>query len=156
MPTIVLATWIPAPVADCFTRSLDVDAHLATMEHTGERAVGGTTRGVMGPGDTVTWRARHLGRTWTMTSRISEHEAPHRFVDEQLRGPFARWCHEHRFLPADGGTTMIDTVRYDAPLGPLGRIAERVVLTRYLTGLLKRRNAWLREDLTAPPDRDPA
>lgn len=51
---------------------------------------------------------------------------------------------------------MIDTVRYDAPLGPLGRIAERVVLTRYLTGLLERRNAWLREDLTVPPDRDPA
>ncbi|MCB1236397.1 MAG: hypothetical protein KDM91_15125, partial [Verrucomicrobiae bacterium] len=39
----------------------------------------------------------------------------HRFVDEQLRGPFRLWIHEHIFEPRDGGTLARDTVRYAVP-----------------------------------------
>lgn len=143
MPTIVLTTVIPAPPEACFALSLSVDAHTASMRRSGERAVAGVRSGVMGPGDTVTWRARHFGVPFRMTSRITAHDAPRRFVDEQVAGPFRRWWHEHRFEAVPGGTRMTDTVEFTAPAGPLGRWVERLVLTRYMTRLLGARNDWL-------------
>lgn len=97
----------------------------------------------MGPGDTVTWRARHFGIPFTMTSRISEYESPRRFVDEQVSGPFGRWWHEHRFEQRNGATLMTDTVEFASPLGPVGRVIDTLFLTRYMTRLLEKRNHWL-------------
>jgi len=63
----------------------------------------------MGPGDTVTWEARHLGRRWRLTSRITDFAPPEHFADEQVRGPFASFRHVHTFTPiGDGSTLMID------------------------------------------------
>lgn len=143
MPRIVLTTTIAATARTCFELSLSVDAHTSSMAASGERAVGGVTSGVMRLGDTVTWRARHGGIPFRMTSRITEYDAPRRFVDEQVSGPFARWWHEHRFEERDGVTTMTDTVEYAAPFGLLGRLVERWLLTGYLTRLLEQRNRWL-------------
>jgi len=42
-------------------------------------------------------------------------DPPHRFIDEQVHGPFHRFRHEHRFEEADHGTTMIDAISFDAP-----------------------------------------
>jgi hypothetical protein len=63
-----LETVIAAPIGDCFELSLSVDAHTASMRVSGERAVGGVTSGIMKLGDTVTWRARHVGIVFRMTS----------------------------------------------------------------------------------------
>ncbi|MCL8025767.1 SRPBCC family protein [Nocardioides bruguierae] len=131
----------------CFDLSLSVDLHTASMAASEERAVAGVTSGVMGPGETVTWRARHFGWTFTMTSEISEHDPPHRFVDRQVRGPFGRWWHEHAFEAVPGGTRMTDRVDYAAPLGPLGRAVDALVLARYLIRLLEERNAHLVREL---------
>jgi ligand-binding SRPBCC domain-containing protein len=150
MPLIVLTNLVPVPPARCFELSLSVEAHTASMSDSGERAIGGVTSGTMRLDDIVTWRARHFGIPFTMTSRISEYEAPSRFVDEQLSGPFRRWWHEHRFEPTVGGTVMTDVVEFESPLGPLGRLVDRWVLTRYLTGLISERNRWLIEALSEP------
>ncbi|WP_408895756.1 SRPBCC family protein [Nocardioides sp. R1-1] len=143
MPRIVLETLVPAPARACFDLSLSVDAHVESMTRSRERIVGGVAAGAMSLGDTVTWKARHFGLPFTMTSRISEYDAPRRFVDEQVRGPFKRWWHEHTFEESDGVTTMADTVEFASPLGPVGRSVDVVVLTRYLTRLLEARNRWL-------------
>jgi ligand-binding SRPBCC domain-containing protein len=147
---IRLETVISAPVGDCFDLSLSVDAHTASMRGSGERAVGGVTSGVMKLGDTVTWRARHFGIVFQMTSAITEYHYPSRFVDEQLHGPFRRWWHEHMFAATENGTTvMIDLVQFQSPPGPLGFLADRLVLTRYMRHLLRQRNAWLKTVLEA-------
>jgi len=144
-----LSTFIAAEPSAVFTASLDIDAHLASMEASGETAVAGVTSGIIGLGETVTWRAKHFGVTWRMTSKITELEPPHRFVDEQVRGPFKRFHHEHLFDHADGGTTMMDHVEFDAPLGPLGLIAERIMLGWYLPKLIVERNDYLKQELEA-------
>lgn len=143
MPRIVLTTQIAAPPTRCFELSLSVDAHTASMADSGERVVGGVQEGVMGLGDDVTWRARHFGIPFTMTSRITAHDPPRRFVDEQTSGPFGRWWHEHRFESRAGGTLMTDVVEYASPLGIGGRVVDALVLESYLTRLLAQRNAWL-------------
>ena len=84
---IHLETEIAAPVERVFDIARDIDFHQRSMVHTNERAVAGRTSGRIGAGETVTWRARHLGRTWSLTSRITVFEPPVRFVDEQSSGP---------------------------------------------------------------------
>jgi hypothetical protein len=34
------------------------------------------------------------------------------FVDEQVRGPYRLWHHEHHFAERDGGTAVRDEVRW--------------------------------------------
>jgi len=58
-------------------------------------------------------------------------DRPHVFVDEQQRGPFASWRHEHRIEAAPGGAKLIDTIDFVPPLGVLGRaFAPLVILPR--------------------------
>lgn len=152
VPSIVLTTEVAAPPSECFALSLSVDAHTASMQRSGERAVGGTTTGGLGLGDAVTWRARHFGLPFRMTSRITAYDEPRRFVDEQTSGPFRSWWHEHEFTATPNGTLMRDTVRYTSPAGPLGRVVDRLLLTGYLTRLLATRNRWIATELSGAPE----
>jgi len=143
---------IAARPEEVFGLSLDVDAHTRSMADSGERAVAGVMSGRMGPGDTVTWQARHFGVPIRMTSRITEYREPSHFVDEQLHGPFRLWRHEHRFTADDdGGTLLRDDITFAAPLGPLGRLAELLVLRWYMPQLIRQRNEFLKAAAEAGP-----
>jgi ligand-binding SRPBCC domain-containing protein len=134
---------IPLGAHDTFDLELDIDTHMGSMAASGERAIAGVTTGIIGLGETVTWRARHFGITWSMTTLISEMDRPNRFVDRQQRGPFKDFVHEHTFVPVDGGTLATDRVQFAAPLGPLGWIAEQLVLKHYLPKLIDARNEFM-------------
>lgn len=142
-------TEIEAPADDVFRMSLGVDAHIASTPGSGEQAIAGTTSGQLDLGDTVTWRARHFGIWWRMTSRISELERPTRFVDEQVHGPFARFRHEHLFRDVGSRTEMVDHVELVAPAGWLGRPIERWIIGPYIEQLIRQRNSILRDLLEA-------
>ena len=145
MPRIELLTTIHAPVGRVFDLARSIDLHRDSLAATGEKAVGGVTSGLIGPGETVTWRARHFGVWQHLTSRITSFEPPHRFGDCMVRGAFKRFDHEHHFTAQSGGTTLMrDVFDFDAPLGPLGRLANRLFLTRYMRRFLLVRNATLK------------
>lgn len=139
-----VVTTIAASMEAAFDLSLDIDAHLSSMSKSGERAIAGVTSGQIGLAESVTWRARHFGIPFTMTSKVTEWERPRRFVDEQLRGPFRSFRHEHLFDAVEGSTTMTDQVRFEAPLGPIGRLIERTLLARYLRQLIQERGKYLK------------
>ena len=141
MARIEVVTTIAAPRDRCFDLARSVDLHTRSTAASGETAVAGRTRGLLELGEEVTWRARHFGVWQTLTSRITAYERPAYFRDSMVRGAFARLDHDHRFTAdARGGTTMTDVFEYAAPLGALGRMAEALVLTRYLRRLLEARN----------------
>jgi len=131
------------PHAEAFDLSLSVAAHVASMAHSGERAVGRVTYDLLGLGDEITWRAWHFGVPWRLTSRITAFDRPHRFIDEQVRGPFHRFHHEHLFEAVDGESRMTDIVEFEAPAGWLGRLVERFVLASYVRALIEERNRYL-------------
>jgi ligand-binding SRPBCC domain-containing protein len=139
---------VPVDLETAFDLSLSIDVHLGSFEQSGEQAVDGVTAGLIGLGEFVTWRARHFGITWTMTSAITEWDRPHRFVDEQRKGPFKSFRHEHVFEPVAPSTRLVDHVEFEAPLGMLGRAAERLVLARYLRHLIDVRNTFLVTEAT--------
>jgi ligand-binding SRPBCC domain-containing protein len=70
-------------------------------------------------GAEIDYRLRLLGFPARWRSRISVWDPPRRFVDEQLRGPYRRWHHEHLFEPANEGTWVHDIVHYKVPGGAL-------------------------------------
>jgi ligand-binding SRPBCC domain-containing protein len=142
--TFETRTSIAAPPSVVFDLAISIDTHLASQASADERAVGGVTTGQIGLGEEVTWRATHFHVPFTMTSRITALERPHRFVDEQTRGPFRRFRHEHEFPPSEIGTTMIDRISFDAPLGPIGRVVELAVLGSYLERLIVERGEFLK------------
>lgn len=131
------------PVEQLFDRARSIDLHLDSQRTAGERAVVGVTSGLIGDGQDVTWRARHFGIPLTMTSRITAFDYPHSFTDEQVRGPFKTFRHVHEFEATGTGCTMTDRVEFTAPFGPLGRIAEKLVLRRYLERLIAARGMYL-------------
>ena len=152
MPTIRLETSIAASPERCFDLSLSVDVHRHSVAHSHERPIAGVTSGVMKLGDTVTWEAVHFGMKQHLTSKITAYERPYRFTDEMIQGAFQAMTHIHEFVPQSPGTLMIDLFTFYAPFGILGRLAETLILTRYMKGLLRTRNRYLKQVAEAGTD----
>lgn len=84
-------------------------------------------------GALLDYRLRLHGVPIRWRTRIETWEPPHRFLDTQVRGPYALWEHRHTFEPDGEGATLIhDHVRYAIPLGPLGELAHRLFVRRDL------------------------
>lgn len=144
METIRLTTWMDAPMERCFKLATSIDLHLASATETGEKAIGGVTTGLIGEGESVQWQARHFGRLRTHTSRIDGWRPYSYFRDVMVEGSFLRFEHEHHFAVMDDGTRMRDEIRFAAPYGLLGKMAEKMVLRRHLMAHLKQRNLLIK------------
>lgn len=145
MPVIVLHTVINAPIQVVFDLSRSIDLHKLSTAHTNEEAVAGKTSGLIGLGESVTWRAKHLGITQKLTSAITAYNAPHYFADEMVKGAFKRFKHEHIFKVQNGIVTMTDVFDYESPLRVFGKIADALFLKDYMANLLIIRNAMVKE-----------
>lgn len=139
-----ITTSIAAPLATCFDLARSVDAHLESAAGTGERVVGGKLSGLLELGDEVTWEAKHFGITQRLSSKITAYRPRTFFQDRMTRGAFRFLEHDHFFEPEGDGTLMIDVMRFQAPLGPLGWIAERILLAPHLREFLTTRGLALK------------
>ena len=144
MGVIRVDTTIGAPAERCFDLARSVSAHLSSTAETGERVISAVASDLLGPGDVVTWEATHLGLRLRLTSKITHFDPPRSFEDQQIAGPFSSFWHRHEFTGRDEATVMTDLVRYGAPFGAIGALAERLFLDRYLRAFLERRAAHLR------------
>jgi ligand-binding SRPBCC domain-containing protein len=145
MPTIHLTTFDAAPAQRVFDLASSIDLHRKSMAHTDEEAIAGTTSGLIGLNETVTWKAKHLRRVRILKSKIIAMDPPLSFTDEMVDGDFKSLRHEHHFKRIDNGTLLIDIFTYESPYGSLGRLADRLFLTRYMKTLLETRNKTIKE-----------
>ena len=149
MAIVTVETEIAAPIEICFDLARDIDFHVRSLEHTGERAVAGVTSGLIGFGESVTWEARHLGVTQRLTSSITAFEPPGYFQDTMSRGAFKRFRHDHFFEvdPNDHSrAVMRDVIDFASPFGPLGWLVDRVFMANYLRRLIAERGRVLRDE----------
>ncbi len=101
-------------------------------------------------GTTIQYRLRLRGAGVSWLTSIQAWDPPHRFVDVQLRGPYALWHHTHTFEEmAAGGTRMRDVVRYALPLGRLGELAHRLFVRRDVEGIFSFRHDELARRVAA-------
>ncbi len=145
MPVIKLETNIKATKEIVFDLSRSIDFQSEINRSSDERAVAGRTSGLIGLNETVTWRGKHLGVMQTLTTRITEFERPYFFADEMVEGAFKSFRHEHYFSTWEEGTNMKDVFKFQAPLGILGKLANKLFLKAYMTNFLKGRNRVLKE-----------
>jgi ligand-binding SRPBCC domain-containing protein len=145
MTTITLNTIINAPIQTVFDLARDITEHENSSKNTREKAIAGTTSGMINLGETVTWRAKHFGLYLQHTSIISEMESPTFFVDEMVKGVFKSFRHEHLFKEKNHKTEMIDVLKYEVPYGVFGRIFNYFILKSYLTKFLRERNLHLKQ-----------
>jgi ligand-binding SRPBCC domain-containing protein len=81
----------------------------------------------MREGTLIDYRLRLDGIPFRWRTRITEWDPPRAFTDVQLKGPYHTWIHRHTFEAVEGGTLMVDEVRYRVPFWPLGALALPVV-----------------------------
>ncbi len=86
----------------------------------------------MRPGTRLEYLLHVHGIPLRWISRIDAWEPGHRFVDRQLRGPYALWEHTHEVEPHRDGTLSRDRVRYALPFGPARRARPRLLVRRDL------------------------
>ena len=145
MPVIVLETHIRSTPEICFDLSRSIDLHTLSTATTNEKAVAGTTTGLINAGESVTWEATHFGIRQQLTSKITAFNFPTHFRDEQVKGAFKSIVHDHYFEDRNGYVAMKDVFSFQSPLGILGRLFNLLVLTKYMKGFLVRRNAVIKD-----------
>ena len=99
----------------------------------------------MRSGALIDYQIRLGGIPMRWKTRIESFEAPVRFVDAQLSGPYRCWHHVHEFRVSPGGTQVIDRVTYSLPFGFLGALAHRLLVRRTLVRIFEYRQQRLTE-----------
>lgn len=96
----------------------------------------------MRPGALIDYRIRLHGWPMSWRTEICDWDPPFRFIDQQLRGPYRQWIHEHRFEPNGGGTLCVDHVRY-AVLG--GALINRLFVRSDVERIFAHRQKVIRQ-----------
>ncbi|MDH3378908.1 MAG: SRPBCC family protein [Gammaproteobacteria bacterium] len=97
-------------------------------------------------GTIIKYRLRLFGVPFRWQTRIAVWDPVVQFVDEQMRGPYSTWRHQHTFERTEEGTRMIDRVEYRLPLEPIGGLA--LPLVRYQLDRIFRYRASALQQLT--------
>lgn len=146
MPVIELETVIKSSnIEIVFDLIRSIDLHQVSTKRTNEKAISGRTSGLIELGETVTWRARHLGFYQELTSIITDFDRPTFFADEMHKGIFKGFRHEHHLRRENDSVIIKDIFEYNAPLGWLGKIADVLFLKKYMRRFLLERNQVIKE-----------
>ncbi|MEO0514137.1 MAG: SRPBCC family protein [Planctomycetota bacterium] len=97
------------------------------------------------PGVTYEYKLHLHGLGFFWRTLITGVEFPQRFIDEQAKGPYASFSHEHTFEPDRGGTMTADIIRYRPPGGPLAGLINAAMVRRDLGKLFACRHRRMAE-----------
>ena len=140
MTRIKVTTTINTPIEIVFNNCRNIDIHQYSASKTNEKAIEGRTSGLINKGETVTWKGKHFGIYLKHQSIISEMDFPTYFVDEQLKGHFKNFKHQHFFIKKENLTIMTDILEYETPFGFFGKLFNRLLLKNHLTKFIQNRN----------------
>lgn len=90
-------------------------------------------------GSVFKFKMNQKGATVKLKSKVFGWKEDDFFCDAQVEGPFKAWHHTHRFEDLNGGTLVVDEVRYKPPFGVLGDAAQALVVKRDLQKMFQHR-----------------
>lgn len=126
--------WLPKPRVEVFAFFAD-PVNVPSVMPPSLRVRLGASPPAMAAGAVFDLRLVWLGVPLRWRAFVREYDPPVRFLDVQVRGPYARWEHRHLFLVDGEGTRVEERVVYRLPFGPLGRLAHTVLIGRQLATL---------------------
>ena len=144
MTTIKITTNYFAPIETIFNTNRNIDIHQQSASKTKEVAIAGITSGLINKNETVTWKGKHFGVYLTHQSIISEMIFPTYFVDEQIKGQFKSFKHQHFFEQKEKYVEVTDILEYETPFGIFGQLFNKLLLKKHLTNFIIHRNAVLK------------
>ena len=78
-------------------------------------------------------------------TEITHVDELHSFIDEQRKGPYKLWRHQHHFKEVPEGIEMTDEVNYAIPFGFIGRLANDVFVESRVNAIFDYRFKALEE-----------
>lgn len=144
--------WVPASVTETF----DFFADAANLETITPPWLNFRIRTplpiAMHEGRLIEYRLKLHGLPVFWRTRIARWEPGVAFVDEQLRGPYAKWVHLHTFVAERGGTRLGDRVEYALPLDPLSRPAHPLYVRPLVERIFAHRHTVIAERFGVDPE----
>lgn len=84
-------------------------------------------------GQVMTYKVKPMmGIALSWMTEITQMQPLKFFVDEQRKGPYKLWHHQHHFKAIEGGVEMTDLVHYQLPFGILGNLANALTVKNQL------------------------
>lgn len=137
--------WLPHSIEEVYRFFSDEkNLEAITPEHLSFSVVGKSTPEIQ-KGTLIDYNLKLRGVPFKWRTEISEWEPNRRFVDEQLKGPYRKWRHEHDFEPFAGGTLIRDRVRYRLPLGKVGELLAGWKVASDVSGIFRFRREKIAE-----------
>ncbi len=122
---------------------------MITPPDMGFKIVSGTESDEMKEGQIINYIVKpifYIPLQWR--TMIRDVVKPEQFTDIQLKGPYLIWEHSHRFVPVEGGISMIDEVNYKLPIGLLGRIMHQLFIRKRIEFIFNYRYTMLEKLFT--------
>lgn len=92
------------------------------------------------PGQIIEYHVRPLlGIKMYWMTEITQVKSGEFFIDEQRKGPYKLWHHQHHFEKTEGGVMMTDLLHYSIPYGFIGSIANAILVRSKLRALFEHR-----------------
>ncbi len=137
LPVSLETTWNFFSNPDNLPRITPPELNLSITSETEERIY---------PGMIITYTVTPIPFIKTgWATEITQVDPPHYFVDEQRFGPYKFWHHKHFFTEAGDKTQVRDLVHYSLPLGPIGRLANPLLVSKKLDSIFDYRSICLRK-----------
>ena len=104
----------------------------------------------MRAGEEINYVIRWMGVPMKWKTIIRAYDPPRMFVDEQAKGPYRLWHHEHTFEETAAGVVIRDRVDYRLPFGLLGQAAHALLVKGQLLEIFRYRQAGVAKMLAQP------
>ncbi len=137
--------FVPRPIPELFAFfSVETNLEEITPPFLGFRVLGKSTPEIEA-GTLIDYKLSLHGISMRWRTLIEIWEPGKRFVDTQVKGPYALWHHTHTFEPAEGGTIVHDRVRYRLPFGWFGDLVAGWKVKRDVRAIFEYRAHVIRE-----------
>jgi ligand-binding SRPBCC domain-containing protein len=145
MQKIHITSFINAPIDRVFNLSRNLALSKMAFKGGKEQFLSSSSSNQLAAGETITVRAKHLGKTREITARVTDLNLPDGYTEEQIKGDLKSFRHDYHFKKVDNGTIMIDLVEFEGPRDILGSLAARFFLKSYIESNIKKKNELLRQ-----------
>ncbi|WP_290733108.1 TIGR01777 family oxidoreductase [Halobacteriovorax sp. JY17] len=133
--------WVKSPLEDVFQFFSDVkNLETITPKNLSFKIVGMNTDQIK-TGSLIDYKLKIHGIPAKWKTKINNFEKNKSFIDEQLKGPYSKWVHQHDFQSLKNGTLISDKIVYKVPFGILGNLVSGWFISRDVKSIFNYRNA---------------